>query len=75
MRTLRNEVLFDERVLELSHKDISYQSILQAMNILDVTEDKIFKTLGKGKDPNYKPVKKADDVKNAKPFDFTSLLR
>ncbi len=45
------------------------------MGILDVTEDQIFKTLGKGKDPNYKPVKLDERKKNNKPFDFTSLLR
>jgi hypothetical protein len=28
------------------------------MSILDVTEDQIFKTLGKGKDPNFKPIEK-----------------
>lgn len=28
------------------------------MSILDVTEDQIFQTLGKGKDPNYKPIEK-----------------
>lgn len=29
------------------------------MSILDVTEDQIFQTLGKGKDPNFKPIEKA----------------
>jgi len=28
------------------------------MSILDVTEDQIFQTLGKGKDPNFKPIEK-----------------
>ncbi len=28
------------------------------MSILDVTEDQIFHTLGKGKDPNFKPIEK-----------------
>ncbi len=28
------------------------------MSILDVTEDKIFNTLGKGRDPNFKPIEK-----------------
>lgn len=45
------------------------------MNILEVTEDKIFQTLGKGKDPNYKPRKKPDPEKNTKPFDFRCLLK
>lgn len=45
------------------------------MGILDVTEDQIFKTLGKGKDPKYKPVEKADLKKVGKPFDFRSLLK
>ena len=45
------------------------------MGILDVTEDQIFKTLGKGKDPNYKPIVKADLKKTAKPFAFTKLLK
>jgi len=29
------------------------------MNILEVTEDKIFKVLGKGRDPKFKPLEKA----------------
>ena len=28
------------------------------MSILDVTEDQIFSTLGKGRDPNFKPIEK-----------------
>ncbi len=32
------------------------------MSILDVTEDQIFKTLGKGKDPNFKPIEKERPV-------------
>jgi hypothetical protein len=28
------------------------------MSILDVTEDQIFQTLGKGRDPNFKPIEK-----------------
>jgi len=44
------------------------------MGILDVTEDQIFETLGKGKDPNYKPVKLKDRKIETKPFDFTKLL-
>lgn len=44
------------------------------MGILDVTEDQIFETLGKGKDPNYKPVKVSDRKIKMEPFDFTKLL-
>jgi|GEM_PF-790684 len=32
------------------------------MSILDVTEDQIFQTLGKGKDPNFKPIEKTRPV-------------
>ncbi len=32
------------------------------MSILDVTEDQIFSTLGKGKDPNFKPIEKTRPV-------------
>jgi hypothetical protein len=32
------------------------------MSILDVTEDQIFQTLGKGKDPNFKLIEKARPV-------------
>jgi len=32
------------------------------MSILDVTEDQIFQTLGKGKDPNFKPIEKSRPV-------------
>ncbi|MCZ7400928.1 MAG: hypothetical protein O8C61_01755 [Candidatus Methanoperedens sp.] len=32
------------------------------MSILDVTEDQIFQTLGKGKDPNFKQIEKARPV-------------
>ncbi len=45
------------------------------MGILDVTEDQIFKTLGRGKDPNYKPIEKSDLKKTIKPFDFKVLLK
>jgi len=45
-----------------------------SLNILEVTEDKIFKTLGKGKDPNYKPIKKASVEKKVEPFDYRRLL-
>lgn len=44
------------------------------MNILDVTEDKIFKTLGKGKAPEYKPKEKTGQKKGVEPFDFSRLL-
>ena len=32
------------------------------MSILDVTEDQIFQTLGKGKDPNFKAIEKVRPV-------------
>ncbi|GFO97730.1 uncharacterized protein ig2599ANME_1940 [groundwater metagenome] len=32
------------------------------MSILDVTEDQIFHTLGKGRDPNYKQIEKVRPV-------------
>jgi hypothetical protein len=32
------------------------------MSILDVTEDDIFSKLGKGKDPNFKPIEKVRPV-------------
>lgn len=32
------------------------------MSILDVTEDQIFSTLGKGRDPNFKPIEKVRPV-------------
>lgn len=32
------------------------------MSILDVTEDQIFSTLGKGRDPNFKPIEKERPV-------------
>ncbi len=44
------------------------------MNILDVTEDKIFQVLGKGRDPKFKPIDKACLKKNVEPFDFSRLL-
>lgn len=44
------------------------------LNILEVTEDKIFETLGKGKDPKYKPIDKASVEKKVEPFDYRSLL-
>ncbi len=44
------------------------------MNILDITEDKIFETLGKGKDPNFKQIDKESLDKKVEPFDFKLLL-
>ncbi|HWQ95752.1 MAG TPA: hypothetical protein VN368_00115 [Candidatus Methylomirabilis sp.] len=44
------------------------------MNILEVTEDKIFHVLGKGKDLEFKPIDKANMKKNVEPFDFSHLL-
>lgn len=32
------------------------------MSILDVTEDKIFETLGKGRDPNFKQIEKVRPI-------------
>lgn len=32
------------------------------MSILDVTEDQIFHTLGRGRDPNFKPIEKVRPV-------------
>ena len=31
---------------------------ISGMNILEVTEDKIFQVLGKGRDPKFKPIDK-----------------
>ncbi|HMB45162.1 MAG TPA: hypothetical protein VKL21_05015 [Candidatus Methanoperedens sp.] len=45
------------------------------MNILEVTEDKIFQTLGKGRDPKYKPIDKTKLIKTNEPFDYTSLVK
>jgi hypothetical protein len=45
------------------------------MNILDVTEEKIFRTLGRGRDPGYKPIDRAKLTKKVEPFDFARLLR
>ena len=39
------------------------------MNILEISEDKIFQTLGKGKDPKYKPIDKTKLIKTTEPFD------
>ncbi len=48
--------------------------MVENMNILDVTEDKIFQVLGKGRDPKFKPIDKAGLKKNVEPFDFSRLL-
>ncbi|VVB97210.1 Uncharacterised protein [uncultured archaeon] len=45
------------------------------MNILEVTEDKIFQTLGKGRDAKFKPIDKARLKKPVEHFDFTHLLK
>jgi hypothetical protein len=45
------------------------------MNILEITEDKIFETLGKGKDPKYKPIDKTKLIKTVEPFDYTCLIK
>lgn len=45
------------------------------MSILDITEEKIFQTLGRGRDPNYKPIERASLIKIVEPFDYTRLLR
>ncbi len=45
------------------------------MSLLDITEEKIFQTLGRGRDPNYKPIVRANLIKKVEPFDFTRLLR
>ncbi len=37
------------------------------MSILDVTEDQIFHTLGKGKDPNFKQIEKVRPIMTAPP--------
>jgi len=45
------------------------------INILEITEDKIFKTLGKGRDPKYKPIDKNKLIKTVEPFDYTCLIK
>jgi len=45
------------------------------LNILEITEDKIFQVLGKGRDPKFKPIDKARlKKKDIEPFDFSLLL-
>lgn len=45
------------------------------MSILDVTEDQIFHTLGKGRDPNFKPIEKVRPViiKPKKTYTFNNI--
>lgn len=45
------------------------------MSILDVTEDQIFQTLGKGRDPNFKPIEKVRPViaKPKKTYTFNNI--
>jgi hypothetical protein len=47
------------------------------MSILDVTEDQIFQTLGKGKDPNFKPIEKVRPVviKPKKTYTFSQPVK
>lgn|GEM_PF-1418346 len=63
MRALRHAVLFKGWVLNSD------------MSILDITEEKIFQTLGRGRNPDYKPIDRARLIKLVEPFDFTRLLR
>lgn len=44
------------------------------MSILEITEDKIFATLGKGRDPAYKPIDINKLIISTEPFDFARLL-
>lgn len=47
------------------------------MSILDVTEDQIFHTLGRGRDPNFKPIEKARPVleKPKKTYSINKTIR
>jgi len=45
------------------------------MSILEITEDKIFQTLGKGRNPKYEPVDKTRWEKTFEPFDYTRLVK
>lgn len=49
--------------------------VVTILNILEVTEDKIFQVLGKGRDKKYRPIDKNNMKKKAKPFDFSCLLK
>ena len=55
------------KVIEVQEVDL--------MSILEITEDKIFETLGKGRDPKYKPIDKTKLIKTVEPFDFACLLK
>jgi hypothetical protein len=48
---------------------------VELINILEITEDKIFETLGKGRDPKYKPIDKTKFIKTFEPFDYTCLIK
>lgn len=50
-----------EKELNKSNNNISLVEG-NTMSILDVTEDQIFQTLGKGRDPNFKPIEKVRPV-------------
>lgn len=67
MRTLRDAALLEGWVLN--------SDILEVMSILDITEEKIFETLGRGRNPDYKPIERARLIKLVEPFDFTRLLQ
>ena len=60
------------------HKFINMKDIMICggnLNILEITEDKIFQVLGKGRDPKFKPIDKASlKKKDFEPFDFSRLL-
>ena len=55
-------------------KVIEVQEV-EPINILEITEDKIFETLGKGRDPKYKPIDKTKLIKTFEPFDYTCLIK
>jgi len=42
--------------------------VVTIMNILEVTEDKIFQVLGKGRDKKFKPIDKNKIKKKAEPL-------
>jgi hypothetical protein len=48
---------------------------VELINILEITEDKIFETLGKGRNPKYKPIDKTKLIKTFEPFDYTCLIK
>lgn len=56
------------------NKDIEVKEA-DIMSILEVTEDKIFQTLGKGRDPKFKHSVKTRTIEATEPFDYTSLLK